>query len=188
MYPELGKRLFDLVCASIAVVLLSPLLIIVAISIKLTDPGPILFSHNRIGRDGKPFRFYKFRSMPVGTPKVPSDSLGEVQISPFGRFMRRTNIDELPQLINILKGDMSVVGPRPPLPDQEELIARRRQNGALALRPGLTGLAQIRAYDGMSVSEKAAFDAEYARSIGLARDIAIILRTMFYLFKPPPVY
>jgi len=188
MYQSLGKRFFDVLCAACSLVLLSPLIVAVSLAILLFDPGPLLFSHERIGRNGVPFRFYKFRSMPVGTPKVPSDRLGDVRLTPIGRFIRRTNIDELPQLINILKGDMSVVGPRPSLPDQLELIDLRRLNGSLALRPGLTGLAQVRSFNGMSHEQKAAFDSEYARSISLLFDLVIIYQTFIYLFTPPPTY
>jgi O-antigen biosynthesis protein WbqP len=188
MYKAFGKRLFDVVWAVCSIILLSPFLLMVSLAILLFDPGPVLFSHQRIGRNSVPFRFYKFRSMPVDTPKVPSDRLGDVRLTIIGRFIRRTNIDELPQLFNILKGDMSVVGPRPPLLDQVELVDLRCQNGSLALRPGLTGLAQIRSFNGMSVRQKAAFDAAYAQSVSLAFDLAIIFQTVFYLFRSPPVY
>ena len=188
MYRLYGKRLFDVVWATCSLVVLSPLLIIVVCLILLYDPGPVLFSHKRVGRNGFLFRFYKFRSMPVDTPKVPSDCLGDVQLTFIGKFIRRTNIDELPQLFNILKGDMSIVGPRPPLPDQVELISLRRKNGSLDLRPGLTGLAQIRSFSGMNYSQKAFFDGQYANSYGLMLDLRIIIETVAYLFKPPPVY
>lgn len=188
MYQSLGKRFFDVLWAAGSLVLLSPLILVVSFAILLFDPGPLLFSHKRIGRNGNPFQFYKFRSMPVGTPKVPSDRLGDIRLTPIGCFIRRTNIDELPQLINILKGDMSVVGPRPSLPDQFDLIDLRRRNGSLALRPGLTGLAQVRSFDGMNFEQKAAFDAVYARSLSLLFDLSIIFQTVIYLFSPPPIY
>jgi O-antigen biosynthesis protein WbqP len=188
VYQVFGKRLFDILWAVCSLLFLFPLLLVVALAIVIFDPGPVLFTHYRVGRDGKQFLFYKFRSMPVGTPAVPSDRLGEVRLSPIGRFIRRTNIDELPQLLNILKGDMSVVGPRPSLLDQTELINRRRSNGSLDLRPGLTGLAQIRAFNGMSLKEKSEFDAIYARSVSLSFDLSIVIQTVFYLFSSPPVY
>jgi len=188
MYQSFGKRLFDILWAACSLVLLSPLILVVSLAILLFDPGPLLFSHERIGRNGVPFRFYKFRSMPVGTPKVPSHRLGEICLTPIGSFIRRTNIDELPQLINILKGDMSVVGPRPPLPDQLGLITLRHQNGSLVLRPGLTGLAQIRSFNGMSYEQKAAYDAAYATSLSIFLDLGIIFQTISYLFRPPPIY
>lgn len=188
MYQVYGKRLFDVVWAVCFLVLLSPLLMMVTFSILVFDPGPVLFSHHRVGRNGLLFRFYKFRSMPIGTPKVPSDCLADVQLTFIGRFIRRTNIDELPQLFNILKGDMSVVGPRPPLSDQLELISLRRENGSLGLRPGLTGLAQVRSFNGMSNRQKAALDAAYTESFSLLLDLRIIFQTIIYLFKAPPVY
>ena len=146
MYQAFGKRLFDVVWSLIFIIVLSPLFLVVSLAILLFDTGPVLFCHQRIGRNGVPFRFYKFRSMPVGTPKVASDRLGQVRLTFVGKIIRRTSIDELPQLFNILVGDMSVVGPRPPLPDQSELVTLRRRNGSLLLRPGLTGLAQIRSF------------------------------------------
>ena len=188
MYRSFGKRAFDVLWAVCSLLFLSPLLLLVSLVILLTDPGPLLFSHQRIGRNGVPFRFYKFRSMPVGTSIVPSDRLGKVQLTPVGWLIRRTNIDELPQLLNILWGDMSIVGPRPPLPDQIELIDLRRQNGALDLRPGLTGLAQVLSFNGMRVEQKAALDGLYARSVSLSFDLVVIFKTFFYLFKSPPIY
>ena len=132
--------------------------------------------------------FYKFRSMPVNTGDMPSDKIGSVNISWIGRLIRRTNLDELPQLINILKGDMSIVGPRPSISTQKELIELRKSNGSLALKPGLTGLAQIKSYDGMSVEKKAAYDGDYFIKLSFYTDIKIILSTFIYLIKPPPVY
>jgi O-antigen biosynthesis protein WbqP len=126
--------------------------------------------------------------MPVGTKNLPSDQLGKVQLTWFSRFLRRSNLDELPQLFNILKGDMSIVGPRPSIATQTELIAMRHANGALQVRPGLTGLAQVSSYNGMPVPEKAALDGRYASCITLIGDLAIIARTFVYITKPPPVY
>ena len=110
------------------------------------------------------------------------------RVTRVGRLIRRTNVDELPQLVNILRGDMSIVGPRPPITSQSDLIELRRANGALNCRPGLTGWAQINAFDGMSVVRKAELDGDYAARISLRRDIVIILRTFGYLLKPPPKY
>ena len=188
MYRNGLKRLLDIVLAALAGLLLSPLLLVVAIAIKLTDPGPVIFRQKRVGTGGRLFDFYKFRSMPVNTGDVPSDQLAEMRLSAIGRFIRRTNIDELPQLWNVLRGDLSIVGPRPPIPSQAELIERRRQSGALDCRPGLTGWAQVNAYDGMSVAEKAAYDGEYARRLSPLQDLRIIARTFGYFLKPPPKY
>ena len=188
MYRKVFKRMIDVLAALGVIVILSPLLLLIAVLIKVTDPGPVFFVQDRTGRYGKTFRFIKFRSMPVNTKNLASDELGEVKIGIVGRFIRRTNIDELPQLINVLKGDMSLVGPRPPIPSQEELIALRAENGALDCVPGLTGLAQVRSFDGMSVEEKARFDGDYANRITFFGDARIVLSTVVYLFKPPPVY
>ncbi len=188
MYARVGKRCLDVLVALLALLCLAPLMLLIAALIRVMDPGPILFRQQRVGRDGVSFRFYKFRSMPVDTGNLPSDQLGKVQIGPVGRFIRRTNLDELPQLFNIVRGDMSLVGPRPPIPSQTELVELRRQNGALRCRPGLTGLAQVSSYTGMSVAEKAAFDGRYAQRIRFLSDAWIVLRTFVYVLKPPPVY
>jgi O-antigen biosynthesis protein WbqP len=187
-YAKWGKRLADILLALIASALLCPILIAIAIVIRILDRGPGLFVQERIGRQGRPFRLFKFRTMPIGTKSLPSDQLGKLHLTWFPRFLRRSNLDELPQLFNILKGDMSIVGPRPSLVAQTELIVLRNANGALEIRPGLTGLAQIRSYSGMPAAEKATLDGHYASRITLIGDIAIIARTFLYLTKPPPVY
>jgi O-antigen biosynthesis protein WbqP len=186
-YPS-GKRLLDLIIVLSACLVLSPIFLITSFFIKVFDPGPIIFRQKRIGRDGQLFDFYKFRSMPVNTGDLPSDQVGKVQLTWIGKLIRRTNIDELPQLFNIFKGDMSIVGPRPPIASQLELIELRKNNGALSLAPGLTGLAQISSFDGMSFAEKAHFDGLYAKDVRFLGDVLIIIRTFLYLFKPPPVY
>lgn len=188
MYRACVKRLLDVVFSFFAFLLLSPLFLICAVAIKVFDPGPVIFCQRRVGKNGVVFDFYKFRSMPVNTGDIPSDQIGKIEITWFGKFIRRTNIDELPQLLNILLGDMSIVGPRPSLPSQLELVEARRLSGALMCRPGLTGLAQVNSFDGMSISEKARFDAEYAQSLSLWLDVKIILATFLYLLKPPPKY
>ncbi len=188
LYQKFGKRVLDIFIVFSAVVVLSPLLLITAILIKVFDPGPIIFKQKRIGRNGVDFSFYKFRSMPVNTGDLASDQIGKVKLTWIGKVIRRTNIDELPQLFNILIGDMSIVGPRPPLGNQSELIECRTQNLALILRPGLTGLAQVNSFDGMTVIEKANFDGMYAKDVSFLQDVKIILNTVLYLFKPPPVY
>jgi len=162
--------------------------LVIGFIIKLADPGPILFVSQRTGREGHIFDFYKFRSMPTTTDVVASDQIGEIKITWFGRFIRRSNLDELPQLWNILKGDMSIIGPRPSLTSQTELIGLRKENGALSCRPGLTGLAQVNSYDGMAFDVKAKFDAKYADNVTFLGDLKIFLKTFLYLAKPPPVY
>lgn len=188
MYANGPKRAIDIVASAGTLIALLPLMLVVAAAIKVWDPGPVIFRQTRLGAGGRPFQFYKFRSMPLNTREAPSDRLGMVQLTWIARLIRRTNIDELPQLWNVLRGDMSLVGPRPALPGQEELIAMRRESGSLDCRPGLTGWAQVRSFDGMGAAEKARLDAEYARDVSLAKDLEIVLRTFIYLLKPPPTY
>ncbi len=188
MYFHFFKRYLDFMLAFFALILLSPLMFSIAILIKVFDPGPIFFKQIRIGFSGNSFELWKFRSMPVDTGNISSDQLGLVKIKPIGRFIRRINIDELPQLFNILKGDMSIVGPRPSLPSQRELISLRLISGALSCRPGLTGLAQVNSFTGMTIIQKASFDSEYASSITFYCDLKIIIKTFSYLLRPPPIY
>lgn len=188
MYRDIGKRILDLVLALAAILLLLPVALVIIVLIKTTDPGPVFFTQHRVGKDGRPFRLYKFRSMPVDTGDLPSSQVGEVPMSWIGRLIRRTSFDELPQLLNVLAGDMSLVGPRPPIPSQQSLIAIRQNNGASRCKPGMTGLAQVNSFDGMSDEDKARFDGEYARNITLRGDLFIIARTFAYLAKRPPVY
>lgn len=188
LYQKFGKRILDIFIVFTAVVILSPLMIFIAVLIKVFDPGPIFFKQERVGRFGNKFWFYKFRSMPVNTGDISSDKVGEIKLTWVGKVIRRTNLDELPQLLNILKGDMSVVGPRPPIPNQLELIELRKNNKSINIPPGLTGFAQIKSFDGMSVGRKAEFDMEYANDITILNDLKIILGTFLYLLKPPPVY
>lgn len=187
MYPVI-KRLFDFLLAVVLLVVLSPILLLLAVIIKFQDGGPAIFRQKRVGRNGNEFLFFKFRSMPVSTPNVESHETKKLQVTPFGKFIRRTNLDELPQFYNVLKGDMSFIGPRPPIPAQIDLIEMRRVNGALGIQPGLTGWAQVNAYDGMSPEKKAAFDGEYAKGLSFAMDFRILLRTAVYFTKKPPTY
>lgn len=188
MYRAFGKRALDVLVSGGALLVLLPLILLLAIGTKLSSRGPVIFKQERVGKGGEAFEFYKFRSMPVGTANVSSENLGQIQIRPFGKFLRRSNLDELPQLFNILRGDMSLVGPRPPIPSQTDLVELRRANGALTCRPGLTGLAQVSSFDGMSVEQKAAYDGEYASGISALQDFSILVRTIGYLTRPPPTY
>lgn len=188
MYASYLKRWFDIFFAFGAIILLVPLLLILGFLIKIVDRGPILFVSMRVGKDAKPFLFYKFRSMPVNTALVTSDKLSEIKLTWVGSFLRRTNLDELPQLWNILIGDMSLVGPRPSLLTQFDLIEKRRSIGVLNCRPGLTGLAQVNSFDGMSIDKKLQLDALYSNNISAWNDLKIFLKTFQYLFRPPPIY
>jgi O-antigen biosynthesis protein WbqP len=182
------KRFFDLVLAVTLLLFLSPIFLIIAIIILIQDGGTPIFTHERVGRKGELFKFYKFRSMPLASPNVESHERHKLTITPFGKFIRRTNLDELPQFFNVLKGDMSFIGPRPPIPSQAGLIEMRRENGALNLRPGLTGWAQVNSYDNMPPEEKARFDGEYAKGISLGMDLRILVLTVIYFTKKPPAY
>jgi O-antigen biosynthesis protein WbqP len=188
VYGRFLKRVVDVVISGGSLIVLSPVMFLIALAIKLEDGGPVLFHQKRVGRGGELFAVLKFRSMPVATRDMPSPLAGQVRVTRVGKIIRRTNLDELPQLINILQGQMSVVGPRPPLPSQTELCQIRQTNGAIDCKPGLTGLAQINAYDGMPEREKAKWDGTYAARLSFVSDMNIILRTFRYLSKRPPVY
>jgi O-antigen biosynthesis protein WbqP len=188
MYERFGKRIVDVLLSLFALITLTPVFAAIATAIRLEDGPPVLFRQERVGKDTKGFEFLKFRSMPVDTPHLESRNAGTLAITKVGRLTRRTNLDEVPQLFNILKGEMSIVGPRPPLPTQTDVIGMRALNGSLGLRPGLTGLAQINAYEGMPPEEKAQWDGVYAANLSPSLDLSIILRTFRYLAKPPPSY
>ncbi len=188
MYVRYGKRVLDILLAAAALFLFAPLMLITALAIRVCDGAPILFRQKRVGQNEHLFEIRKFRSLPLNTGDVPSAQAATLKPTKIGKLIRRTNIDELPQLINILHGEMSAVGPRPALSSQKQLLAARRANGAMTCCPGLTGLAQINSYDNMPEAEKARRDGEYAAHITFARDCKIILRTLRYLTKPPPIY
>jgi O-antigen biosynthesis protein WbqP len=187
-YAHGGKRAVDLAIVLLALFVLFPILVLTVLLIVLDDGRPVLYLQDRIGKGMATFRIYKFRSMRKGTASMTSVAASSDAITRVGKVIRRTNIDELPQLLNILRGEMSIVGPRPALPSQEVLLSEREASGVVDLRPGLTGLAQVRAFDGMSEKEKADWDAQYAENVTLFNDIKIILQTVAYLFRKQPVY
>jgi O-antigen biosynthesis protein WbqP len=188
MYQAFGKRLFDLVSAIVLIALLSPVLLLTALAIWLDDRGAVIFRQTRVGKHGSDFRIYKFRSMPVNTPNVESRNASQLKVTRVGAFIRRTSIDELPQLFNVIEGSMSLVGPRPSLPTQTTVNQLRSQQGIAHLSPGVTGLAQVRASDGISDQDKVALDAQYAQQITFWFDCCIMFATVGYLFRKPPVY
>ena len=158
MYRNVIKRVIDWVLSLCAIVVLSPLLAILALSIKLSSPGPVLFCQKRVGKGKTYFQIYKFRSMRTDTPKdMPTHLLEnpDAFITPIGRFLRKTSLDELPQLFNIFKGEMSIIGPRPALWNQDDLIAERDKYGANDCVPGLTGYAQIHGRDELPIPKQA---------------------------------
>ncbi len=169
------KRAFDFCAASGGLVVLSPVLLVLTIMVRRSSPGGAFFRQQRVGRDEVPFTCLKFRTMAAGTPDVGSHDAAESWMTPIGKTLRAYKLDELPQLVNVLKGEMSLVGPRPCLPSQPDVIAARRAKGVFAVRPGITGLAQIAGID-MSTPEKLAIaDAEYVKTASLWNDIAMIL-------------
>lgn len=179
------KRLFDLLlalCASF--VLLAPV-VLVALAVRLTSPGPALYWSDRVGRHNRIFRMPKFRSMRIDTPAVATHLLTNPgkYLTPIGPFLRKSSLDELPQLWSILKGDMSFVGPRPALFNQEDLIALRTQQGVHELVPGLTGWAQVNGRDELPIPQKVALDAEYLRRQSLGFDLRILWMTFVKVLR-----
>ncbi|MCL2080837.1 MAG: sugar transferase [Oscillospiraceae bacterium] len=174
------KRLLDVVISSAGLTVLLPLLPLIAAAIKLDSPGAVFFKQCRVGKDKSLFWLYKFRTMRSDTPRdVPTHLMaGGGHITRLGGFLRRSSADELPQLWNILRGDMSVVGPRPALWNQDDLIAEREKYGANAVRPGLTGLAQVMGRDELPIPAKARYDGDYVKNTGILSDLGIMLKTV----------
>ncbi len=175
------KRLFDFSVALVAVVVFAVPIAVVALVVKLTSPGPVLYWSDRVGRNNRIFRMPKFRSMRIDTPEVATHLLArpESYLTPVGSFLRRSSLDELPQLWSILKGDMSFVGPRPALFNQHDLVTLRTERGVHVLAPGLTGWAQINGRDELSIPEKVRLDEDYLRRRSLIFDMQILLKTFF---------
>ena len=175
------KRILDFALALLALAVLSPVMLVIAAAVRLTSPGPALFRQKRVGQGKRHFMIYKFRTMRTDAPKdAPTHLLQNPAafITPVGRFLRATSLDELPQLINIIRGEMAVVGPRPALWNQYDLIAARDAVGANDVRPGLTGWAQINGRDELPIDVKARLDGEYVRRMSLGFDARCILGTV----------
>jgi len=174
------KRCLDLFFSLILLILFIPLWIIIPILIKLDSRGRVIYTQKRIGINSGFFTIYKYRTMKEGTPDIPTDRVSNPAdlITGVGRFLRRTSIDELPQLVNILKGQMSFIGPRPALYNQPELIALRKQEKADIMRPGITGLAQISGRDELLISIKVQYDKKYITEFSLPNDLKILLITV----------
>jgi O-antigen biosynthesis protein WbqP len=173
------KRAVDIAGALAGLILLSPLFLWAALAVVLDSRGPALHWSRRVGRDERIFAMPKFRTMRTDAPQIATHLLADPGqwVTPIGRFLRRTSLDELPQLWSILKGDMSLVGPRPALFNQDDLVALRRAAGVAGLRPGLTGWAQINGRDELPIAEKVRLDAEYLARRSLAFDLRIIAAT-----------
>ncbi len=179
------KRIFDLTAALALAVLLSPVMALVALIVKITSPGPVLYWSDRVGKDTVLFSMPKFRTMKVGTPAVATHLLADAKASltPVGGFLRKSSLDELPQLWPIIRGQMSFVGPRPALFNQKDLVELRSRAGVNALLPGLTGWAQINGRDELTLTEKVRFDEEYVSRQSLRFDVAILARTALRVLK-----
>lgn len=180
------KRLIDVILSFVGLVILSPLFVMLIISIKLDSPGPILFRQRRVGIHKTYFDILKFRTMRVDTPKDTPTHLLEnpdCWITNVGKFLRRTSLDELPQIINILKGEMSIIGPRPALWNQYDLIDAREKYGANDIPVGLTGWAQINGRDELEIDIKAKFDGEYADNLGFVMDVRCFFGTILSVLK-----
>ncbi len=175
-----AKRGFDILISAAGLCLLALPMASCALAIKLTSPGPVLLHQTRIGRNGVPFICRKFRTMHRNTPLCAAAHLPRPShyITPLGRILRRYSFDETAQLLNVLRGDMSLIGPRPLIPQERELHRLRAQQGVYALRPGISGLSQIRGRDTLSSADKAAWDAAYAACASLSLDAAIFTHTL----------
>ncbi len=173
MYKHFFKRLFDFVLSLIGAVILLPVFLIIAIIIFVDDPGPIFFKQKRVGRCKKHFWLLKFRSMKVKTPDIPTHLLEnpEQYITRVGRFLRKTSLDELPQIYNILFNKMSIIGPRPALWNQDDLVAERDKYGANDVKPGLTGWAQINGRDELEIPVKAKLDGDYTEALNIGHGL-----------------
>lgn len=180
------KRILDLILSIIALIILSPFFLLIGLAIKIESPGPVFFTQQRAGLNKKSFRMYKFRTMytesPSNSPTWELDN-AEQYITRVGNVIRRRSIDELPQLVNILIGNMSFIGPRPVVWAEIDLISERDKRGVYSVLPGLTGLAQINGRDKVTIYDKARMDAVYAESQGLINDMEILILTIAYVLR-----
>jgi len=179
------KRIFDLLAALGLILTFAPLFLLVVLAVRLTSVGPVLFRTQRVGKGNKLFTMYKFRTMRINTPQVATHLLKEPDqfLTPIGKFLRRTSLDELPQLINVLSGEMSLVGPRPALFNQEDLIALRTARGAHQLTPGVTGWAQVNGRDELPIPEKVKLDEWYLKNRSFWLDLKILRMTVFKVIR-----
>ena len=186
MYQKFGKRLLDIVLSACGIVILLPIYLIITLAVYLDDPGPVLFRQKRVGIHKSHFMIMKYRSMKMSTPHdVPTHMLDnpEQYITRVGRVLRKTSLDELPQIFQIFTGKMSVIGPRPALWNQFDLIAQRDLYGANDVRPGLTGWAQINGRDELPIDVKAALDGEYVRKMSFLFDLRCFFGTIISVLK-----
>jgi len=186
MYRKYIKRIIDFILSLVAIVIFSPFLLLIVILIKLDSEGPVLFKQKRIGMHKTHFYMLKFRTMRIDSPKdVPTHLLENPDqwITRMGKILRKTSLDELPQLFNIIKGEMSIIGPRPALWNQYDLIAERDKYGANDVRPGLTGWAQVNGRDELPIEVKAKYDGEYVQKMSFMFDLKCLLKTVVSVIK-----
>jgi O-antigen biosynthesis protein WbqP len=179
------KRIFDLLVALGSMLVLAPLFLSVVLAVRLTSVGPVLFRTSRVGKNNKLFTMYKFRTMRMNTPQVATHLLKKPDqfLTPIGKLLRRTSLDELPQLINVVRGEMSLVGPRPALFNQDDLIALRTAGGVDALIPGITGWAQVNGRDELPIPEKVKLDEWYLKNRSFWLDLKIVGMTVFKVIR-----
>lgn len=175
------KRIIDIAGAAAGLFFLWPVMAAVAVAVRVSSPGPAVFAQTRVGQNEQPFTCYKFRTMHVGTAERATHEVSKSAVTGVGNVLRRFKLDEWPQLWNVLRGDMSLVGPRPCLPVQRDLIEERRKRGVYALRPGITGLAQVENVDMSNPKRLAERDAEYLQRQSVLFDLGLILRTIFFI-------
>lgn len=186
MYKLYLKRMIDLVLSLLGVLILSPLFLSIILMVRVESKGPVFFTQKRVGRKKKIFTIYKFRTMKIDTPKeMPTHLLSNPDdcITKIGKILRKTSLDELPQLFNIIKGDMAIIGPRPALWNQEDLILERDKYKANNVRPGLTGWAQINGRDELEIPVKAKLDGEYIERLSFRMDIRCFFGTILVVLK-----
>lgn len=185
MYKKFFKKIIDFVASLIGLALLSPIFLLIAIIVKLDSKGPVFFKQKRVGINKTYFNILKFRTMRTDTPDIPTHLLEnpDIFITRSGKILRKTSLDELPQILNILMGQMSIIGPRPALWNQEDLIIERDKRGANKVFPGLTGLAQISGRDELDIIKKAKIDGNYVHSLSFSGDIKIFIGTIMSVLK-----
>lgn len=176
------KRVLDIILSAIALIILSPIFLLVSIAIKLDSPGPIIYKSKRMGKDLKTFNTYKFRSMKTNREELHSNMSHEEMVTRVGKFIRKTSLDELPQLYNILKGEMSFIGPRPWIPEYYEWFTDKQKRRS-SVTPGISGLAQVKGRNGINIFKKIEYDLEYIDNMSLWLDIKLVFETILQVFK-----
>ncbi len=179
------KRAFDFTVSLLLIILLFPVFVLISLIVLIDAGTPVIFRQYRVGKDNRLFYVYKFRTMRRNTRNAATADLKDAEkyITKSGRFLRKTSLDELPQLVNVLLGDMSFVGPRPLIPEEKEIRELRKEYNVYSVRPGITGLAQVNGRDNLSISEKALFDKEYIDKQSLSLDIKILFKTVLVVLK-----